>query len=89
MIMQATWKAQAIDEWTVRRSDGQPVRYRIAGNNRVGFFYSAAVGVKRISVVTTQSPLTRDKVESLFARILACGIEYLFRAHNLREAARP
>ena len=69
MSMQATSEAQAIDEWTEPMADGRKVSYRIAGNDKAGFIYSAAMGVRSISVVATQGPLARDKVESLFARI--------------------
>jgi len=85
MSMQATWEAQAIDEWTEPMANGRNVSYRIAGNDRAGFIYSAAMGVRSISVVATQGPLTRDKVESLFARIVARGIECLFHTPKFRK----
>jgi hypothetical protein len=83
--MQATWEAPAIDEWTELMADGRNVSYRIAGNDKAGFIYSAVMGVRSISVVATQGPLTRDKVESLFARLVACGIECLFHTPKFRK----
>jgi hypothetical protein len=67
MGMLGTCEALTIDEWTERKSDGRSVSYRIAGNHTAGFIYSATTGVKSISVAAPQGPLTRDKVESLFA----------------------
>ena len=86
MSMHATWEAQTIDEWTERTADRGCISYRIAGNQKAGFVYSAAVGVRSISVVATQGPPTREKVEAFFAKILAYGIECLFRVRKLRES---
>jgi hypothetical protein len=70
MYVEAGSEAQTVDEWNERTSDGRCVSYRISGNHNSGFVYSAAVNARSVTVVAPQGPLTRDKVESLFAESL-------------------
>jgi hypothetical protein len=74
MCMQAACEVTTIDEWTERKFDGRSVSYRIMGNHTVGFIYSAATGGRSVSVLAPQGPLSRDKVESLFAESLTVSV---------------
>jgi hypothetical protein len=56
-----------VDQWTSQTEDGTQVTYRIASTSILGFVYSAAWADREASVNAPQGPLTRARIEALFA----------------------
>jgi len=61
-----------LDEWTKPSPDGKTVTYKMEGEPRVGFVYSAGVEGRNIKQLSTsEGPLTREQVEARFADYVA------------------
>jgi len=67
MISNAARQVRVVDQWTARTPDGSDVTYRILESLTAGFVYSADGKACSVSVTASQGPLTRDKIEALFA----------------------
>jgi len=57
-----------IDSWTKKSAYGKTVTYKIEGDRKSGFVYSAAMGGRDIKEITgSLKILTREDVEIMFA----------------------
>jgi len=67
MSNQAVEAVPILDEWKAETPDGTTVRYSIIGTQASGFVYSATSCSRSLRVSAPQGPLSRDRVEALFA----------------------
>ena len=66
------WKL--IDSWTKKSANGRTVTYKIEGDKKSGFVYSAGMDGRDIKEITGYlKVLTREDVEIMFAHYVAGG----------------
>ena len=63
-----------IDSWTRKSANGRTVTYKIEGDKKSGFVYSAGMDGRDIKEITGYlMVLTREDVEIMFAHYVAGG----------------
>jgi hypothetical protein len=58
---------QIIDKWKSQTLDGTTVTYTIIGTQDSGYVYSVDCKGRSVRVDAPQGPLTRERIEALFA----------------------